>query len=438
MDLRLVSGRPRTRPTATSTRATGDRDSSFDARRHRAAALLGPVCRRPTDRLEPTKRIWRSSTDCSTQAVRRAVGGGERALRDIPERRPRLDRHRADGDRRSLTRQAIAAPLALSLVIHRGRCQQRADDSAGVARQLRARAGLVPFDDAAGPTGCSRRRFDLGRMAAADVEHLGARLHAELARVDANGGAQLILTGSGGDEWLTVVAVSARRSRRTAAADVGVAAAGDDPPVERPHGGRRADNAGMLSRVAPAAARERCARWMARGRGTRDRRRRVLAERPEWVAPDPAIRAAMDERVEQWIAPARPKAGFYMRETRPRARSTRASRTTWKRRRSSAAGTASACCIRSGTWIWSTRSTACRRSCLMRRPVEVAAAAPPRGAAAGARPRTADEGECWRGLHGHDGPRGSSRLGAARGAFDAGRGRRCERGRCRVSGSLPC
>ena len=48
----------------------------------------------------------------------------------------------------------------------------------------------------------------------------------------------------------------------------------------------------------------------------RRRRRRLLAERPEWVAPDPAVRRAMDERIERWIEPARPAGGFYQREAR--------------------------------------------------------------------------------------------------------------------------
>ena len=48
----------------------------------------------------------------------------------------------------------------------------------------------------------------------------------------------------------------------------------------------------------------------------RRRRRRLLRERPAWVAPDPAIRAAMDARIERWIDPARPPQGFYVREMR--------------------------------------------------------------------------------------------------------------------------
>ena len=44
------------------------------------------------------------------------------------------------------------------------------------------------------------------------------------------------------------------------------------------------------------------------------RRRRLLLERPDWVAPDPAIRRAMDERIDRWIDPARPAGGFYHRE----------------------------------------------------------------------------------------------------------------------------
>jgi hypothetical protein len=38
--------------------------------------------------------------------------------------------------------------------------------------------------------------------------------------------------------------------------------------------------------------------------------------KPEWVAPDPAIRRAMEDRLDRWIDPARPAGGFYQREGR--------------------------------------------------------------------------------------------------------------------------
>jgi hypothetical protein len=44
------------------------------------------------------------------------------------------------------------------------------------------------------------------------------------------------------------------------------------------------------------------------------RRRRLLSERPAWVAPDPAIRQAMEARIDRFIDPARPVGGFYKRE----------------------------------------------------------------------------------------------------------------------------
>jgi hypothetical protein len=42
----------------------------------------------------------------------------------------------------------------------------------------------------------------------------------------------------------------------------------------------------------------------------------LLGERAAWVAPDPAVRRAMDERIDRWIDPARPAGGFYVREMR--------------------------------------------------------------------------------------------------------------------------
>jgi len=141
-----------------------------------------------------------------------------------------------------------------------------------------------------------------------------APAYAELARRGRARGAQLILTGRGGDEWLTV-------SPYLLADLVGqgqlIAAWRQLQTIRRSNDIIGLGSAmGVVSRVALRPLASAALDWVAPNTWHQDRRRRLLAERPEWIAPDPSVRRAMNERVEHWIAPARPKAGFYMREAR--------------------------------------------------------------------------------------------------------------------------
>jgi asparagine synthase (glutamine-hydrolysing) len=134
-----------------------------------------------------------------------------------------------------------------------------------------------------------------------------------LARLARGDGARLILTGRGGDEWLTV----------TPYVLADYAARGNVAGLWRMLAAwQRAHHAGLrgLSRLVWTTAGRPLASatldavahrsWSAR------RRRRLLAERPAWLAPDPAIRAAMEARVDRWMEAARPPQGFYVREMR--------------------------------------------------------------------------------------------------------------------------
>ncbi len=205
------------------------------------------------------------------------------------------------------------APMALSLVFPEGESNEEAIQ-AGVARQLGIRQRLVPFARAIGPEGLIQDALTLNASWPQPMLNAWAPAYMHLAAIGAADGARVILTGRGGDEWLTVTPYlladllgrgnlsgawrliqTRRRSNdlrgvRAMAALVWLTA------------GRPLMSAG-LDAVAPRA-------WHRR------RRARLLAERPAWVAADPAIRAAMVERAEQFIAPARPAHGFYMREAR--------------------------------------------------------------------------------------------------------------------------
>jgi asparagine synthase (glutamine-hydrolysing) len=208
---------------------------------------------------------------------------------------------------------ALEPPLALSLVFPDAASNEEIVQSA-VARELGLPQRLVPLADASGPQGLLAAALDLSAGWPQPMWNIWSPAYMHLARVAGSEGARMVLTGRGGDEWLTV----------TPYLMADLVGRGDVPGIWRmlrtwrrshPEFGVRGSarllwtTAGRpvasaaLDAVAPRA-------WHAR------RRRRLLGERPTWVAPDPAVRAAMDRRIDRWIDPARPPQGFYVREMR--------------------------------------------------------------------------------------------------------------------------
>jgi len=212
-----------------------------------------------------------------------------------------------------LTRRGARKPFALSLGFTEGDTNEQTIQR-GVAHQLGLEQDLVQFGDAAGPTGLLEAALSMTADWPQPMWNMWAPAYAELARRGRARGAQLILTGRGGDEWLTV-------SPYLLADLVGqgqlIAAWRQLQTIRRSNDIIGLGSAmGVVSRVALRPLASAALDWVAPNTWHQDRRRRLLAERPEWIAPDPAVRRSMNERVEQWIAPARPKAGFYMREAR--------------------------------------------------------------------------------------------------------------------------
>ena len=204
-------------------------------------------------------------------------------------------------------------PLALSLVFPDAASNEEPIQT-GVAAQLGLEQMLVPFDEAIGGRGLLGEALMLSAESPQPVWNMWAPAYEPMAAAAARDGRRVVLTGRGGDEWLTIspylladqlkrgdVAGAARliRMRRRSNALSGAGATGR--LIWRTAGRPLASAA--LDAMAPAL-------WHQR------RRRRLLRERPDWVAPDPAVRKAMDERIDRWIDPARPAGGFYRRETR--------------------------------------------------------------------------------------------------------------------------
>jgi asparagine synthase (glutamine-hydrolysing) len=206
----------------------------------------------------------------------------------------------------------MKAPLALSLVFPDAESNEE-PIQAGVASQLGLAQMLVPFERAI-PGSLLREALRLSAASPQPIWNMWAPAYVPLAQAARQHGCRVVLTGRGGDEWLTVspylladqlrrgdLAGAARliRTRQQSNGLAGLQATGR--LVWRTAG--RPLASAMFDAVAPSL-------WHQR------RRRRLLGERPAWVAPDPSIRRAMDERIDRFIDPARPAGGFYQREAR--------------------------------------------------------------------------------------------------------------------------
>lgn len=204
-------------------------------------------------------------------------------------------------------------PLALSLVFPEGSSNEEAVQ-VGASRLLGLGQQLVPFDEAVGPAGLLASALSLSATWPQPMWNLWAPAYMALASRAAADGRRLLLTGRGGDEWLTLspylLADLLRRGDVTGAWRL--------LQMRRRsnnlNGVRSAARLVWLTAGRPLASAS--LDWLAPAMWHRRRRRRLLAERPAWVAPDPAVRRAMDERIERWIEPARPRGGFYQREAR--------------------------------------------------------------------------------------------------------------------------
>ena len=205
------------------------------------------------------------------------------------------------------------APQALSIAFPEGPSNE-ASVQVGVAGALGLRQTILPFDEAVGPDGLVARALAMSAEWPVPMWNIWAPAYEQLARVGRDQGCTSILTGRGGDEWLTITPYLAADLVR----------AGDFSGVARLLAMRRRS---QNLRGVRAHAR---LLWLAAGRPLASaaldavaprmwhsrRRARLMAARPSWIAPDPGVRSAMDERVDQWIAPARPRHGFYVREMR--------------------------------------------------------------------------------------------------------------------------
>jgi asparagine synthase (glutamine-hydrolysing) len=205
-------------------------------------------------------------------------------------------------------------PRALSLAFPDPACDERAIQRS-VAGDLGLPLDLVEFYDAVGSEGrLLDLTLELNRIFHHPALNPWGPAYLTLAGRAVEHDVGTILTGSGGDEWLTVSPfLAADLLRRGDLLRLARFIRGWQRSSARPawrvawsalwRFGTRPAMGGVLGRAAPAA-------W------DQNRLRRALAADPAWVAPDANLRAEQSRRAERHLVASNPPSGFYFREMR--------------------------------------------------------------------------------------------------------------------------
>jgi asparagine synthase (glutamine-hydrolysing) len=210
-------------------------------------------------------------------------------------------------------RAGLPAPWALSLAFPGDANEE--DVQRGVAAQLGLPQHMVGLEQAVAPGGVLGTALDLSRSWPAPLTNYWTPAYQRLARDGRERGCRVILTGTGGDEWLGVTPYYAAdllrrgdvRGLMTLWANLQ-----RSYPVPRLLMARNLLwRFGVRDLLAATAARglERAAPGLLRRR----RLRRLHVATPSWIAPERALRRSMDERA---LAAQRPPSGrdLYWRE----------------------------------------------------------------------------------------------------------------------------
>ncbi|HKY06302.1 MAG TPA: asparagine synthase-related protein [Blastocatellia bacterium] len=205
-------------------------------------------------------------------------------------------------------------PLALSLVFPHPDCNEEVVQK-GVAERLGIEQVLVRFDTAVGPKGLLRSAMEMSAGMASPLLNVYNPAYCQLAIEGKRRGCDHILTGGGGDEWLTVSPYYAADllSRLDIAGMYRLwKSMNNSFPLSKLHTmrnvlwrfstrvllGRAARN--LLARLSPELLRAR---------------RRIGYSLPDWIAHDPDLRREMMRRVEQGSADNR-SGSIYIHEMR--------------------------------------------------------------------------------------------------------------------------
>lgn len=197
---------------------------------------------------------------------------------------------------------SVLSPRALSLAFPHAECNEELIQAA-VAEQLGLPIDLIPFAGAIGNSGFMEAAMSASARLSAPLQNVWLPAYMYLARRAVAAGCRVILTGNGGDEWLTVTPrYAADLLRQLDLAGVfrlwrGIQRSYSLPLLPglrnvlwtngmRPLLGAGAAN--LLRAAAPQILRQR-------------RLLRLSRTAPDWIAPDPALRSELQRRAEKRV-----------------------------------------------------------------------------------------------------------------------------------------
>ena len=204
-------------------------------------------------------------------------------------------------------------PLALSLGFLDPACDERMVQAA-VARDLGLRQHLLDMDEAVGSRPLLEQTLELNSAVSMPILNMWQPAYLALARRARLDGVRTILTGQGGDEWLTVAPhLAADLIRRGAFVEL-AQFLGTQRRSFSQHPFDLARMTLWTYGVRPLAS-------LALGRimpkaYNASRVQRTLGRDPSWVTPDQELRAEQRQRVEIALASSVPRQGFYFRQVR--------------------------------------------------------------------------------------------------------------------------
>ena len=204
------------------------------------------------------------------------------------------------------------APLALSLGFP-GDCSEEIEQK-GVAAALGLEQEFVPFEEAAPSAELLRSALDITRIQPAPLLNAWAPAYCELTRRGKQLGVEVVLSGAGGDEWLSITPylaadlIRAREMKRLWKLVSGWQRSYQLSPARAARVlmwtyGAKPLASGFLERLSPQ-------RWRARRVG------KTVRSRVAWVAPGAALQRELADRVSAWMPNANPSDSYYLSDVR--------------------------------------------------------------------------------------------------------------------------
>lgn len=197
----------------------------------------------------------------------------------------------------SARRDSLPDPWALSLAFPDPDANEEPIQR-GVASALGLQQVMLDWDTAVGPGGLMERALELTAASSAPLLNLWMPAYDRLALMGKEGGCQVVLTGAGGDEWLTVSPFYAADLMRRLDLRGLFHLYGDH---SRSHNvSHRMYLRNILWRFGArpvfASSVKRQLDWMAPSMLERARLGKFARSASAWLAPDPALRAEMTRR----------------------------------------------------------------------------------------------------------------------------------------------